>query len=325
MAVPAVVRWAAGSPPATVVVDMLERLVPAGRDTLSVLTFHRIAPLDAGVPPGLLSATPGGFADLLDALTKRHTVIGIDDVLRRADGGPSLAPRSVLLTVDDAYVDFADHAWPLLRERGLPVVLFVPTAYPDVPERSFWWDRLYRAVMDTTQATVEGPAGTLPLDTTAARTRAYRTLRDQLKQLPHAEMLATVDRVVAGLDVDPPPSLVLGWEALRGLAADGVALAPHSRTHPLLTRLDAGALDAEIAGSRDDLAAATGSTIAAFAYPSGAVSGPVAEATARAGARVAFATTRGVNDLRTADLWRLRRVNVSVRTPGTVIRAQVIR
>ena len=112
---------------------------------------------------------------------------------------------------------------------------------------------------------------------------------------------------------------------MRRLAAEGVALAPHSRTHPLLTRLDPGALDSEIAGSRDDLAAATGSTVAAFAYPSGAVSGPVAEATARAGSRVAFATTRGVNDLRTADLWRLRRVNVSVRTPGTVIRAQVLR
>ncbi len=318
-------RRAAGSLPASIVIDVLERLVPAGRDILSVLTFHRIAPLDAGATPGLLSATPDGFADLLDALAKRHAIIGIEDVLRRAAGGPSLAPRSVLLTVDDAYRDFADHAWPRLRERGMPVVLFVPTAYPDAPERSFWWDRLYHAVMTTTCATVDGPDGALPLASPASRVDAYRSLRDQLKQLPHDALLPTVDELVGSLEVDPLPSLVMGWDALRALAADGVALAPHSRPHPLLTRVDAGALDAEIAGSREDLSAATGSTIAAFAYPSGAVSGPVAAATGRAGARVAFATTRGVNDLRTADLLQLRRVTVSVRTPGPAIRAQVLR
>ncbi len=316
---------AAGSPPASFVVDVLERLVPGRRDILSVLTFHRIAPLDAGAAPGLLSATPDGFADLLDALAKRHAIIGIEDVLRRAAGGPSLPPRSLLLTVDDAYRDFADHAWPRLRERGMPVVLFVPTAYPDAPERSFWWDRLYHAVMTTSRATIEGPEGAMALATPAARADGYRALRDNLKRLPHAALPATMDGLFSSLDVEQQASLVLGWDALRTLAADGVALAPHSRTHPLLTRVDPSALDGEIAGSRDDLAAATGSTIAAFAYPSGAVSGPVADATGRAGARVAFATTRGVNDLRTADLLQLRRVNVSVRTPGPAIRAQVLR
>ena len=115
MAVHGAMRMAAGSPPASFVVDVLERLVPGRRDILAVLTFHRVAPLDAGAAPGLLSATPDGFADLLDALAKRHAIIGIEEVLRRAAGGPSLPPRSLLLTVDDAYRDFADHAWPRLR------------------------------------------------------------------------------------------------------------------------------------------------------------------------------------------------------------------
>jgi hypothetical protein len=48
-------------------------------------------------------------------------------------------------------------------------------------------------------------------------------------------------------------------------------------------------------------------------------------AVAAAGFGVAFTTARGVNDLRTASWLLLRRVNVSVRTPISLVRAQVIR
>ena len=36
---------------------------------------------------------------------------------------------AVAITFDDAFVNFADVAWPLLRERGLPVTLYVPTGH----------------------------------------------------------------------------------------------------------------------------------------------------------------------------------------------------
>ena len=33
----------------------------------------------------------------------------------------------IALTFDDAFVNFRDEAWPVLREHGLPVTVFVPT------------------------------------------------------------------------------------------------------------------------------------------------------------------------------------------------------
>lgn len=339
MAVPGPVRRAAASPPIAGLVGLLERVVPARRDSLAVLTFHRVATDGPEVVPGLLSATPGGFAALLDELARRHEILDIEAVLRRARGGPALPRRSLLLTVDDGYADFAEHAWPALRARGLPAVLFVPTAYPDAPERAFWWESLYAAVRASRLPAIGGPGGPLPLATAANRQAAYRHLRGTLKAMSDDAMLRRVDELVAALAAGAPPAngtatpapapasraTILGWDALRGLRADGVALAPHTRTHPLLPRVPAEAAAAEIGGSRDDLARETGSELPVLAYPSGATSAAVAEATRAAGIEVAFTTKRGTNDLRTADWLALRRINVSVRTPGAVVRAQVLR
>ena len=326
MAVPAIARRLAASPPAGAVVDLLERLVPGRPDSLAVLTFHRVAGPGADVAPGLLSATPEGFVELLEMIARRHVVVSIDDVLRRAGGGAALRPRSLLLTFDDAYADIADHAWPALRELGLPAVLFVPTAYPDAPDRVFWWERVHRAIETTARPSVAVPAGgELPLTSPAERDRAYRAFRDALKAMPHEELIGAVDHLVDDLGGDRPGSTVLGWDALRRLADEGLALAPHTRTHALLPRLDPAELEAEIAGSRADLARKTGQRVPAFAYPSGAASPASVRAVRAAGFTVAFTTARGVNDLRSANWLLLRRVNVSVRTPLPALRAQVLR
>jgi peptidoglycan/xylan/chitin deacetylase (PgdA/CDA1 family) len=325
MSLPSQLRALAAGRPAATVVDLLERLLPGRADSLAALTFHRVTPPGPDVAPGLHSATPSGFGDLLDRLARRHRVISIEDVLRRAAGGPALPPRALLLTFDDAYVDFAEHAWPALRERELPSILFVPTAYPDAPDRTFWWERLHRAVSTTSRPSIAGPGGDLSLATERARAETYRRLRGALKSMPHDRMLARVDEIVDELGGTRPGALVLGWARLRELMAQGVALGPHTRTHPLLPQLDPAALELEIAGSMDELARMTGSDAPVFAYPSGATSPRVAEAVAAAGVQVAFTTARGVNDLRNASWLALRRINVSVRTPSSLIRAQVLR
>jgi len=315
-----------GTRPAAAVVDLLERIAPARRDGLGVLTLHRVGPVAPDATPGTLSATPEALADLLDALRRRHAFVDVDAVVRRLDGGAALPPRALLVTIDDAYLDTAEHAWPILRARAIPAVLFVPTGYPDRPERTFWWDRVHRAIAASSATELTLPDGAvLPLVDAASRATAYRAFRDAVKAVPHAELLAAADRTVRALGPEPARSGVLGWETLRTLAADGLALAPHSRTHPLLTRIEPAALAEEIAGSRDDLVRETGVERAVFAYPSGATSRAVRDATAAAGLRVAFTTRRGTNDLRHADPLLLRRVNVAVGTPGPLVRAQVVR
>jgi colanic acid/amylovoran biosynthesis glycosyltransferase len=295
--------------------------MPGSAPTLAVLTYHRIGdPADG--PPGMISATPSGFRAQMRSLARTGRVVSLDDVLRARDGGARLPHHAILLTFDDAYEDFAAHAWPVLRDHGLPVTLFVPTGFPDRPDRSFWWDRLHAAVA-AGRGDVATPVGTLSLETRALRRRAYRTLREHVKSLPHGDAMALVDDMVDRLGAPPPSGRVLSWAQLRRLAAEGVALGAHSREHPRLDRVPADDAVREIAGSVDDLQQQTGRAPAAFAFPGGGVPADASRALAAAGVRLAFTTVRGVNALDRAEWLMLGRINVGLRTSRALLRAQL--
>jgi peptidoglycan/xylan/chitin deacetylase (PgdA/CDA1 family) len=239
-----------------------------------------------------------------------------------------LPRRAVLLTFDDGYRDFLTNAWPVLRAASLPATLFVPTAYADDPTRAFWWDRLWAALVSTTRSdSLATPLGPLPVGRShAAQTAA--TLRTWLKELDHDAAMAEVDTLVAELGEPSRPAepAVLGWDELRRLASEGVTLAPHTRTHPLLDRVSLDRAVEEIAGSHADLERELGggaSVPRVLAYPSGAYGGSAPEAAQRAGMQLAVTTDRGGNDLRRADRWRLRRINVGGRAGTPLVRAQL--
>jgi peptidoglycan/xylan/chitin deacetylase (PgdA/CDA1 family) len=325
-------RTVAGLPVVERAVRALATRVPRRRDVLAVLTFHRVATGD-GVVPGLLSATPEGFARMLDIAMDAFTVISIEDVLARRYGGPPLPARSLLLTFDDGYEDLADHAWPALTERGLPAIVFVPTAFPAGPHgpgSEFWWERLWAAIRDSPADSVEIAGTAHPVTTDQERTAAYRDARSWIKQLPHLDVEAAVSTIEAAAGFAPgnlptPSGRPLDWDRLRALQAAGLALGSHTRTHPLLTRVDDETIRREIIGGVEDLRRETGMHIPAFAFPSGALHGAAAPALAEAGIHVAFSTRRGVNDLADPQWLELRRVNMSVTTPASAVLVQAVR
>jgi len=306
-------------------VGLLERLDGRRSGTLAVLTYHRVDEPGARphLSPAQLSATPATFAAQMRALAARWHVVSAQDVLDAVHGSGPLPPRAVLITFDDAYTDFAEHAWPLLRQLGLPVTLFVPTAYPDHPARVFWWDRLYAALSDPAREALDTPGGRIALGTPTERRRAFKRLREHVKALDHDAAMAWVEDVCGEAGAPAQPT-VLGWDALRDLAAQGVTLGAHTQTHPLINRVSLARARAEALGSLDDLRRAVGDVPPIYAYPSGGVSAEVAAELARAGFALAFTTERGINDLHRADPLRLRRINVGAGTPLAALRAQML-
>jgi peptidoglycan/xylan/chitin deacetylase (PgdA/CDA1 family) len=303
----------ANGPVAGAAVRVVERIAPWPRGVLVVLTYHRVADPEArpDLAPNLISATPKAFADQMTILATHYRPVSLPDVVAALAQPAALPPRAVLVTFDDAYADFAD-AWAVMRERGVPATLFVPTGAPTEPTRPFWWDRLWAAWdSDPDLARSEAPS--------------LRVLRERIKGLDHVAAMLEVDRMVGASGAPPPgPPAVLDWDGLRRLAADGVVLAPHSRTHPLLDRVPFEWAVEEIAGSHADLEREVGATPRVLAYPSGSHGGRAVEAARAAGMVAAFTTTRGGNTLRTADPFRLRRINVGRRAAHPVVRAQIV-
>lgn len=343
------VRRAVASPPAEAALGLmaaaLERAAGSAPHSLPILMYHRVDEADARpeLAPSLLSATPAGFEAQMRHLARRWRPIGADELLALRRRGARPPDRSVLVTVDDAYADFAEHAWPVLRRLRVPVILFVPTALPDT-DGAFWWDRLWDALRRAPAGAIvevprRGPAAadrpdaispwSATLTDRASRLAAHRRLRGTLKALDHDALLAAVDGIVrslAGPGGEPAPArpAVLGWDDLRSLAADGVALGPHSRTHPLLTSVPDARLADEIAGSLADLRDRVPDAVPILAYPAGAHDGRVRTFARDAGVEVGLSTERGGNDLRGVDWLRLRRSNVGAATPTPLVRLQLL-
>ena len=298
--------------------------------SLAVLTYHRVAPPDErpDLHPGLVSATPEAFEVQMAGLRRaKARPVSLADVLTHRRDATPLPERAVMVTFDDGYVDFAEHAWPVLRRHGIPVTLFVPTEYPD-SDRTFWWDRLHHAVTSTDRreplTLAERPGDAFALSTPADRRQTFRRLREVVKAEPHEPAMALVDRLMADLGVAEPAPATLSWARLASLREEGVTLAPHSRTHALLHRVGPAQLADEVRGSVDDLRRAVGDAPPAFAFPSGGYDDQAVAAVCDAGIELAFTTDRGVNPLPEADWLRLRRVNVGGRTTPALIRAQLL-
>ena len=90
---------------------------------VDILMFHSIA--DALGPTAV---APAVFAAQMQALAQSGlAVISLDQLVAARHGGAALPPRSVILTFDDGFADFAAAAWPLLRDQGWPVCVYLPT------------------------------------------------------------------------------------------------------------------------------------------------------------------------------------------------------
>ncbi|MEZ4870530.1 MAG: polysaccharide deacetylase family protein [Caldilineaceae bacterium] len=300
------------SPLFAAVVSKLERFDTPQPNLLRILTYHRLE-------------SPALFAVQMQHLASHYQVVSMTDLLAAYQQGKALPPRAVLLTFDDAYADFAGQAWPILQQYHLPVTLFVPTAFPDHPERLFWWDRLYAALQQTRQRDpLATPIGSLPLATAPQRTQAYKRLRDYVKSLPHTTAMPWVEQCCQALGEPEQYNDVLSWETLRQLAHAGVTLGAHTQTHPLMNRITPDAMYAEAVGSLRDLEEKIGDVAPVFAYPSGGFNQAAVNVLDQAGFALAFTTVRGLNPIPAAHKLCLRRINVGARTNLSLLRSQLL-
>ena len=100
-----------------------------------ILTYHSI---DSSRSPVSIDAS--AFRRHVDWLASGAVrVVPLSELVKLGDGQHALA-----LTFDDAYANLAETAWPLLRERGLPATVFVPTGR--VGRDNSWGEQVERGI-----------------------------------------------------------------------------------------------------------------------------------------------------------------------------------
>jgi peptidoglycan/xylan/chitin deacetylase (PgdA/CDA1 family) len=226
----------------------------------------------AGHDPRVLRAT-------LERLRRdRYALLSLEDALRCLREGSPPPARSVVFTVDDSYIDLSLFGAEIFLQYDCPATVFLSTGLVD-GRLWHWWDQIEYVCLQTRVLAVtgvpDGPALALPLTTPAERRHAAAVLSAHAKHLPEGVKWRFIGALARAAEVEvpvlaPPRYRAISWAEARALERRGLAFAPHSVSHPILTRVDEGQARVEIRESWRSLVDELRQPLPVFAYPNGA-------------------------------------------------------
>lgn len=294
---------------------LVSRRLPRTGQKVYVLAYHRVDRPEnrPWLDPAHISASPEAFRAHMRLIANQYRPVGITDVLAAARGEAPLPPDAVLVTVDDGYRDFAEVIYPIVQEYGIQPTLFIPTAFIGGREL-FWWDKLYQAVFWSRKESISTPAGTYLVDTPERKRAAVEALLRFVKSQENETALALVDGLYE--QAEPPFGAhrsTLTWDELRALSQQGVSIAAHTHTHPILTRVDLDRAYQEMHLSQEMIARHIGTVLPVFAYPDGKIetfNQAIEDALHLEGIEIAFTMMNEQADLERHKLLQLPRIGV---------------
>lgn len=273
------------------------------RRALIILNYHRIGnadetPFDSGV----FSATAQQFDSQIAYLKRRFHMATLEEVFAMMRGE---APRgtSVLITLDDGYLDNYTLAFPILRAHGVQGVFFLPTAFIGTGKLP-WWDMIAYIVKQSVKKRIrlEYPGHTiLDLERDGRKRVSMQILRlftqpavkDPERFIADLENICEVSR-----PKDAAARCFLDWDEARDMQEQGMSFGSHTHTHEILTKLSPQLQREEARHSREILERELKRAIDTLAYPVGlkhCFSADTVSALEQTGYRAAFSFYGGSN------------------------------
>lgn len=196
-------------------------------DNTMVLNFHRVSPESN---PFWSPMSPAVLDDLLGYLSRTFSILSLSDL----DNGERDRP-AVVLSFDDGYGDFVEHAMPILAKHGVRANLNV---IPQCVETGtpIWNVRLYdflnaapRSLID--ELRIEGFEWRLTGDSAEEKARFGAKLSRFLKLRPRVEREAlwpAIEKIMAR--VSAPQTRMMNLEQVK-IAAQEHEIGVHSYSH----------------------------------------------------------------------------------------------
>lgn len=248
-----------------------------------VLCYHRVLPEGVGGFVGNCHRVRGTvvsvrtFRKQIADVLRHYAPVSLGDFVAALEGRAILPSQACLITFDDGYCDFVEHALPVLEQYATPCVLFVTREQAREPQPLAPTDLWYAML-----AAANKPAREVNSLIRGPRKRAYDYAPPEQQHELRETLAPDVGTAPKQLE-ELGSTLYLKEAELRALEARGVALGGHGATHHALTHLSDAQLASNIGTCRAWLEQVAPRQPATIAYPYGRADARVARVTEAAG------------------------------------------
>jgi len=243
---------------------------------LTILNYHRIDnphSQDFSTFKPNVSALVEMFDLQMGYLSENYNVISASDVTAWVTESRPLPARAALITFDDGYFDNYSNAYPILRKRNLPAIIFLASDYME-SAYPFYWDFIAQCFFNTQKEYLDIPSiGSYSWKDKVIRDTVVRQIVEILKTKPEKDKEKIIasfpDLLNVSVSDDVFKGMFLSWSQVREMSANGIEMGAHTASHPILTRIHLDDAKTEIIKSKKRIEEEIKMPIHGFAYPNG--------------------------------------------------------
>lgn len=279
----------------------------SSQNRLFILGYHAVVENVArSVEQGMMAPqliSKGVFEKEMEQIGSQFNFLSIDRAVDFIEGKLKLQRDSVVVTFDDGYQGVYDHAYPILKKKGIPAALYLCSDYVGTP-RLFYHDRLFYLVrkmiydgLSLGQALSQAglyleqalPKGEAPLAVT-------RFLLETFSSNRLDRLIGALQKELDAAEEDfPSEAKNLSWEAAQEMSQNGITIGSHTAGHRLLSEAEPRHVLEELRISKAQLESRLGNKVLHLAYPDGRYNPFVVEAARACGYRSACTTQDFIN------------------------------
>lgn len=210
-------------------------------------------------------------------LKKHYKLVNMDELAQILIDGKKFSGPSVVLTIDDGYLDNYELAYPIFRRHNISPLVYVAAGVIGT-RYGLWVDDVEHALIHAKDQTLSFkelfPDRVLNIATVRKKKKVEKMLYSALVKVSNTERRRLVQRLLEVLHVDRSTidnrrRIMLNWEEIVEMSNNGVIFGAHTMSHPFLPAMPIEIAKYEIEESKARIEKELNENVKHFAIPNG--------------------------------------------------------